>query len=157
MKSNIPRFLSCLACVLAAFATVLVPQTSSADETSAAWQTDYKQALDQAVKEHKQVLLNFTGSDWCPYCIQMDKEVLEKPAFKKYAAEKLILVKLDFPRKKQLPINEEKQNRELQKQYSINGFPTYILLNSSGEEINRQVGSLDGGPPAFIKWTQSKK
>jgi protein disulfide-isomerase len=129
---------------------------SSANET-AAWQTDYKQALAQAAKEHKQVLLDFTGSDWCPFCIQMDREVLEKPEFMKYADQNLILVKLDFPRKKHLPTEEIAQNRALQKQYSIDGYPTYVLLNSAGKEINRQEGSLDGGPSAFIGWARAKK
>jgi protein disulfide-isomerase len=136
-------------------AVSLVPQISFADEGS--WKTDYKQALVDAAKQHKEVLLDFTGSDWCPYCIQMDKEVLEKPEFQKYASEKLVLVKLDFPRKKQPPLPVLSQNRALQKQYSIQGYPTYILLDSSGKEINRQEGYLEGGPAAFVTWAQSRK
>lgn len=156
MKFKRPFSLRRLTLALTALVAVLMPSLSSAN-VSVAWQTDYKQALAQAAQEHKQVLLDFTGSDWCPYCIQMDKEVLGKPDFKKYAEQNLILVKLDFPQKKQLPAQETAQNRALQKQYTIDGFPTYVLLNSSGKEINRQEGSLDGGPSAFIEWAQAKK
>ncbi len=121
-------------------------------KSSGIWQTDYKQALAQAAKEKKRVLLDFTGSDWCPYCVQMDKEVLNQPDFKAFAANKLILVKLDFPRRKQMPPAEAEQNQKLQQEYAIEGFPTYVLLDPAGKEVRRQVGYLEGGPKEFIKW-----
>jgi thioredoxin-related protein len=120
------------------------------------WQTDYKQALAQAAKEKKQVLLDFTGSDWCPYCIQMDREVLNKSQFESFASKNLVLVKLDYPRRKKLPANESQQNDQLQQQYSIEGYPTYVLLDSQGKEVKRVVGYVDGGPSAFIKWIEGK-
>ncbi|HXL25191.1 MAG TPA: thioredoxin family protein, partial [Chthoniobacterales bacterium] len=95
-------------------------------------------------------------SDWCPYCIQMDKEVFAKPVFSTFAGQKLILVKLDFPRKANQSAAEKSQNQELAKKYSIEGFPTYVLLDPSGKEIRRQVGYLEGGPQAFISWAQVK-
>jgi protein disulfide-isomerase len=122
---------------------------------SGTWQTDYQQALAQAAKEKKRVLLDFTGSDWCPFCIQMDKEVLTQRDFKVFAAHKLILVKLDFPRKKRVPPAEAEQNQKLQQDFAIEGFPTYVLLDSDGTEMRRQVGYLEGGPKEFIKWAQS--
>jgi protein disulfide-isomerase len=128
---------------------------STAGQGSGIWQTDYKQALAQATKEKKQLLLNFTGSDWCPYCVQMDKEVLNQPDFKAFAAKKLILVKLDFPRRKQLAPVEAAQNDKLQQEFRIEGFPTFVLLDSAGNEVRRQVGYLEGGPREFIKWTQA--
>jgi thioredoxin-related protein len=120
------------------------------------WQTNYKQALAQATKENKQVLLDFTGSDWCPYCIQMDREVLDKSQFESFASRNLVLVKLDYPRRKKLPANESQQNHQLQQQYSIEGYPTYVLLDSHGKEVKRVVGYVDGGPSAFIKWIEGK-
>jgi thioredoxin-related protein len=153
MKANIAPFRLAAALLLAAI--TLVPQTTFADDPS--WKTDYKQALADAAKQNKRVLLDFTGSDWCPYCIQMDKEVLERPEFQKYASENLVLVKVDFPRKKQPSLPVISQNRELQKEYTIQGFPTYVLLNPSGKEINRQEGYMEGGPGAFVAWAQSKK
>jgi protein disulfide-isomerase len=118
------------------------------------WQTDYKQALAQAAKEKKNVLLDFTGSDWCPYCTQMDKEVLSRPEFEKFAEKNLILVKLDFPRRKQLPPAESEQNHKLGRQFAIEGYPTYVLVDPTGKEVRRQVGYLEGGPKEFIKWAQ---
>jgi protein disulfide-isomerase len=123
---------------------------------SLAWQTDYAAAKTAATQQNKYILLDFTGSDWCPYCIQMDKEVFAKPAFSTFASEKLILVKLDFPRKANQSPAEKSQNQELAKKYSIEGFPTYVLLDPSGKEVRRQVGYLEGGPEAFISWTQGK-
>jgi protein disulfide-isomerase len=128
---------------------------AGAGKGSGIWQTDYQQALAQAAIEKKRVLLDFTGSDWCPYCIQMDKEVLTQPDFRAFAARKLILVKLDFPRKKQMPPAEAEQNQKLQQEFSIEGFPTYVLLDPAGTEMRRQVGYLEGGPKEFIKWAQS--
>jgi len=130
--------------------------TAGTGKASGIWQTDYKQALAQAAKEKKRVLLDFTGSDWCPYCIQMDKEVLNQPGFKAFAANKLVLVTLDFPRKKQMPPAEAEQNQKLQQEFAIEGFPTYVLLDPAGKEVRRQVGYLEGGPKEFIKWAQAR-
>jgi protein disulfide-isomerase len=123
---------------------------------SLAWQTDFAAAKSAATQQNKYMLLDFTGSDWCPYCIQMDKEVFAKPAFSSFAGQKLILVKLDFPRRASQSPAEKSQNQQLAKQYSIEGFPTYVLLDPSGKEIRRQVGYLEGGPEAFISWAQVK-
>jgi protein disulfide-isomerase len=123
---------------------------------SLAWQTDYAAAKSAATQQNKYILLDFTGSDWCPYCIQMDKEVFAKPAFSTFAGDKLILVKLDFPRKANQSAAEKSQNQELAKKYGVEGFPTYVLLDPSGKEVRRQVGYLEGGPEAFISWAQVK-
>ena len=120
------------------------------------WQTNYKQALAQAAKENKQVLLDFTGSDWCPPCMRMSREVLSTSQFESFASKKLVLVKLDFPRQKKLPPDESRQNDQLQQQYSIEGYPTYVLLDPQGKEVRRVIGYVDGGPSAFIKWIEGK-
>jgi protein disulfide-isomerase len=123
---------------------------------SLVWQTDYAAAKSAATQQNRYILLDFTGSDWCPYCIKMDKEVFAKPAFSTFADKKLILVKLDFPRRANQSAAEKSQNQELAKKYGIEGFPTYVLLDPSGKEVRRQVGYLEGGPDAFIGWAQVK-
>lgn len=144
------------ACVaIAAFFAATMEIGKAAPQSDTLWQTNYKQALEQAAKEKKNVLLDFTGSDWCPYCVQMDREVLSQPEFKTFAAENLILVKLDFPRRKQLSPGESEQNHRLGQQFSIEGFPTYILLDPTGKEVKRQVGYLQGGPKVFIGWARA--
>jgi protein disulfide-isomerase len=116
------------------------------------WRTDFAQASQEAAQQHKYMLLDFTGSDWCPWCIKMDKEVFSQSQFSTFALKNLILVKLDFPRKAPQSPAEKSQNQDLAKKYAIEGFPTYILLDSNGKEVRRQVGYLQGGATAFIDW-----
>jgi thioredoxin-related protein len=131
---------------------LLISAATSLRATELTWQTDFAEASKQAAQEHKYILLDFTGSDWCPWCIKMDKEVFDGSQFLDFAAKNLVLVKVDFPRKAAQSPNEKSQNEELAKKYAIEGFPTYILLDSNGKEVRRQVGYLQGGATAFIGW-----
>ena len=124
--------------------------TTAAPATPAVWREDFPGALKQAQSENKLVLLDFTGSDWCPWCIKFDHDVLSTPKFAAYAGQKLELVKVDFPQHTLLPDEQRRANDALAKQFNVDGYPTYVLLNSAGNEIGRQVGYLDGGPEAFI-------
>jgi len=136
-------------------AIALVLLLSAATSLRAAeltWQTDFAEASKQAAQEHKYILLDFTGSDWCPWCIKMDKEVFDGSQFSDFAAKNLVLVKVDFPRKAAQSPAEKSQNEQLAKKYAIEGFPTYVLLDPSGKEVRRQVGYLQGGATAFIDW-----
>ena len=116
------------------------------------WKTDFAQARAAAADSKRFMLLDFTGSDWCPWCIRMDKEVFERPAFADFAAKHLVLVKLDFPRSKPQPAVEKLQNEQLAQKFGIQGYPTYVLLDSTGNEVRRQEGYLPGGPAEFIRW-----
>lgn len=114
-----------------------------------AWQTDYKKAQEEAKTNNKLVLLDFTGSDWCGWCIKLDREVFSQPEFKDYASKNLVLVELDFPRKKELSTETRKQNQELAGRYGIEGFPTIIVLNAEGKKVG-ELGYMPGGADAFI-------
>ncbi|MBV8901158.1 MAG: thioredoxin family protein [Verrucomicrobia bacterium] len=116
------------------------------------WQTDFARAKAAATESRRFMLLDFTGSDWCPWCIRMDKEVFERPAFADFAAKHLVLVKLDFPRGKPQPPAEKVQNEQLAQKFKIQGYPTYVLLDTAGNEVRRQEGYLPGGPVEFIRW-----
>jgi protein disulfide-isomerase len=131
---------------------LMISAATSLQAAELTWQTDFAEASKQAAQEHKYILLDFTGSDWCPWCIKMDKEVFDQSQFSAFAVKNLILVKVDFPRKTAQSPAEKSQNEELAKKYAIEGFPTYILLDSSGKEVRRQVGYLQGGATAFIDW-----
>lgn len=113
------------------------------------WSEDYQASLAKAKTDNKVTLLDFTGSDWCGWCIKIDKEIFSQPEFQEYAAKNLELVELDFPRKKTLPAHVQKQNEKLAKEYGIRGFPTIVVLNSQGKKIG-QLGYMPGGPSAFI-------
>lgn len=114
------------------------------------WRNDLPGALQQARSENKLVLVDFTGSDWCPWCIKFDHDVLATENFSAYAGQRLELVKLDFPR--HTPQNDDLRriNAALAKQFGVDGYPTYVLLDADGRELGRQVGYREGGPNAFI-------
>jgi protein disulfide-isomerase len=122
-------------------------QVNAAETT---WLTDLPKAQAQAKAENKIVLLDFTGSDWCGWCIKFKKETLDTAEFQAYAATNLVLVELDYPQKKVQSDDLKKANAALKDQYNIEGFPTLIVLNKDGQEIGRQVGYAKGGPQAFI-------
>jgi protein disulfide-isomerase len=126
-------------------------QAPSAAQTSeSSWGTELSAALNQARSENKLVLLDFTGSDWCGWCIKFDKDVLSTDKFAGYAKSKLVLVTLDFPSHKKQDAAFKQSNAQLAKRFGVDGFPTFVLLNSAGSELGRQVGYLQGGPDAFI-------
>ena len=114
------------------------------------WLDDYKKAQEEAKASNKILLLNFTGSDWCGWCIKFDRDVLSRPQFKEYARNNLVLVELDFPRVKTQSAELQKQNRQLAQQYEVVGFPTIIALNSDGQKLWEYDGYFAGGPEAFI-------
>jgi len=114
------------------------------------WSLDFPKALDRAKTGNKMVLIDFTGSDWCPWCIKFDEEVLSTRKFGAYADANLVLVLADFPSHTKQSSGLKRANEELKRKYQIDGFPTLVVLNSSGKEIGRQVGYLRGGPDAFI-------
>lgn len=119
--------------------------------SEAAWLTSLPDALATAKKEDKVVLIDFTGSDWCGWCIKMKKDSLDRKEFTEWASKHAVLVEIDFPDKKRQSDDLKKANEALKKKYDIEGFPTYVLLDATGKEIGRQVGYLEGGPAAFIK------
>jgi protein disulfide-isomerase len=129
----------------------------ASSEAAEGWKSDYTAALAEAAKDNKMVLLDFTGSDWCGWCIKLQKDTFSKPEFKKFAEQSLVLVELDFPREKPQSDELKKQNEELAEKFGIQGFPTLVLLDPQGKEAARNVGYLQGGPEAFIQWVESAR
>ena len=117
------------------------------------WLTDYDKALAQAKEENKKVLIDFTGSTWCPPCIQMHKDVLTKKEFIDYADKNLVLLLVDLPRGGAPSPTVQK----LTGQYKIQVVPTYVVLNPQGREIDRATGYRQGGPKAFTDWLAKVK
>ena len=128
---------------------------ASAEELT--WMTDVPKAVAKAKAEKKLVMLDFTGSDWCGWCIKFKKEAIDTPEFQDFAAKNLVLVELDFPRKKEQSAELKKANKALSEQYNITGFPTFVVLNKTGKEIGRQDGYEPGGAKAFIDKINSFK
>ena len=132
---------------MAILAATVVWQVHAAET---GWLTDLPQAQAQAKSGNKIVLMDFTGSDWCGWCIKFKKEVLDTDEFQTYAAKNVVLVELDYPNKKPQSDDLKKANAALKDKYNIEGFPTLIALDQNGKEIGRQVGYEEGGPKAFI-------
>lgn len=113
------------------------------------WLTDFAAAQKKAKDEKKLILLDFTGSDWCPPCMKLKKEVLSTKDFLDYAKTNFVLVEVDFPRRKKLSEQQTQANEALLKKYNIEVFPTIVVVKSDGKEIWRQ-NYLPGGPKAWI-------
>ena len=116
------------------------------------WYTDLDEAKAVAVKENKPLLVDFTGSDWCGFCIKLHAEVFDKPEFEEFA-KGYVLVELDFPNKKPQPAEEKAKNKATQAKFAVTGFPTILLLDAkSGEAYGRQSGYGPGtGPKAYLE------
>ena len=115
------------------------------------WTSDFAAAKAQAAKEGKDLLIDFTGSDWCGWCIKLNEEVFQHDPFKKGVADKFVLVELDYPRdKSKLDEKTIKQNDELKSTYEPRGFPTILLTDASGKPY-AQTGYQKGGPEAYVK------
>ena len=136
---------------LAAFSLALLPAFAGG------WGDNYQQALATAAKENKKVLLDFTGSDWCGWCIKLKKETFDQPQFKEFADKNLVLVEVDFPQGQSLSPEVKKQNDALQQQFHVEGFPTIVLLDAQGKILKQNSGYLPGGPKAMIEWLNSAK
>jgi protein disulfide-isomerase len=121
-------------CLLACWAVIQV--TAAEGE----WLTDLSKAQTIAKEQKKMVLMDFNGSDWCPPCKALRKNVLSSPEFTEYAKKNLVLVDVDFPRHKELPEELKKTNDALSQKYKIEGFPTVIVLSSDGKELTKKVG-----------------
>lgn len=123
--------------LMAGLAAIVVPAFA------AEWMTDLNAARTKAAAENKAVLVDFTGSDWCGYCIRLKKDVFDTPEFEAYAADKFVLVEIDVPRDVNRvggPENYAK-NQTLCQQYKVGGFPTIMVLSAD----NKVLGGFVGG------------
>jgi len=127
-------------------------QSASKDELN--WESNLEQAIQQAKKENKAVLVNFTGSDWCIWCKRLSSEVFQQAAFKNYADDNLVLVMLDFPRNIQQSAETQSYNRSLAQKYGIQGFPTILIFNNQGKMV-AQTGYQPGGPEKYVEHIKS--
>ena len=145
-----------LALLLNVFILHAQMKTDVEQSNSLTWHTDVKEALVVSNKENKPLLLFFTGSDWCGWCIRLQNEVLKTAEFKKWAAENVVLVELDFPRKNMQTPEMQNQNNQILQAFGVQGFPTIHLAKAVQKEgqVNFQglgsTGYVPGGPTAFL-------
>jgi thioredoxin-related protein len=117
-----------------------------------AWTQDYAAATNAAAASGKPVFLDFTGSDWCGWCMLMEEKVFSKPEWKEWAATNVYLVTLDFPRdKSKVPEEFQARNRELSKAFGVRGYPTYIVLDAQGKKLGQLGADRNAKPAKFIR------
>jgi protein disulfide-isomerase len=106
----------------------------------ATWLTSLQEARAAAQKGNRAIIANFTGSDWCGFCIKLKEEVFSKQEFQDWAAKNVVLLEVDFPRGKELPAEVKAQNEKLQEHYKVQGFPSVLVITPDGKELGRMVG-----------------
>mgnify|MGYP000093962705 CR=1 FL=1 len=121
------------------------------------WHTDLVKAIEISTKEKKPLMLFFTGSDWCGWCIRLQKEVLKTTEFEKWANDNVILVELDFPRRTAQEPNIKAQNAQLQNMFQVRGYPTvWFVSPEKGKEGKMNLNGLGstgyvaGGPEKWL-------
>ncbi|QJE97143.1 thioredoxin family protein [Luteolibacter luteus] len=118
---------------------------------AADWSSDYEAARKQAATEKKDLLIDFTGSDWCTWCIKLRQEVFEQAPFEAGVKDRYLLVELDYPKdKSRLTEAVAKQNEELLKKYPIKSYPSILLCDADGKPF-AVTGYQPGGPEAYLK------
>ena len=133
--------------------------TSYSQEKNSMWLTNIDQAIAQSMETEKPIMLFFTGSDWGGWCKRLVKEVFDQKEFKDWAKDKIIPVELDFPRRTKLDENLITQNRQLQRLFAVQGYPTIWLVRPQYQEENKvnfeklgKTGYVRGG---VSNWIQS--
>ena len=138
-------------------AFIILTSLSSQAQEELTWHTDMSKATDIAIKQNKPLFLFFTGSDWCGWCIRLQKEVFKTPEFVKWAKENVVLVELDFPRNNNQTDAVKMQNAQIQQQLQVRGYPTVWFVSVAKAEeakINLtalgSTGYVAGGPQVWI-------
>ncbi len=133
----------------------LLSFTTKAQENQV-WHTDINKAIAISTKEHKPMFLFFTGSDWCGWCIRLQKEVFKTPEFTAWAKDKVVLVELDYPRRTPQDPAIQQQNTSLQQVFAVQGYPTVWFVKPTIKDSKNnleQLGStgyLAGGPSVWL-------
>jgi protein disulfide-isomerase len=131
--------------------------TISAEAQELKWHTDMKEAIKVSNKTKKPLFLFFTGSDWCGWCIRLQKEVLKTAEFAAWAEKNVVLVELDFPRKTAQAAELKQQNAQLAQTFQVRGYPTVWIANASEKDgkVNFTAlgssGYLAGGPSKWLE------
>ncbi len=142
------------------FTTVLIlffGYQLTAQSDALKWHHNPQEAIALSMTSKKPIMMFFTGSDWCGWCIKLQKEVFNTPEFKTWVADKYILLELDFPRRKQLEPAIAQQNAQLQNILQVRGYPTIYFIQPEQKEQNvnlnalARTGYVAGGPQKWIE------
>ena len=142
---------------LIVFVFLIFFQNLQSQQSNLNWHTDLNKAVNISISENKPMMLFFTGSDWCGWCIRLKKEVFNYPEFESWSKENVVLVELDFPRRKSIDPKILNQNRELARIFGVSGYPTVWFVNPQKLDANKlnfiklgKLGYLAGGTNKWI-------
>jgi len=124
---------------------------------SQGWLTDYEAAFAKAKESNKPVLAVFSGSDWCPPCKRLEKEVFESREFRDATKDgKFVPLFVDFPRQKSMGVRQKEKNAKLKSKFEVKSYPTILLLNAEGSILARKSGYGGQSPQDFLAWIEQK-
>ncbi|MCY2929176.1 MAG: thioredoxin family protein [Planctomycetota bacterium] len=126
---------------------------ATAPAPASEWLMSIPDATAAATKTSRLILADFTGSDWCGWCMKLKAEVFDTPEFKEWAGKNVVLLEVDFPRAKKQDDATKKQNKELATKLGVRGFPTIHFLKADGTSVG-QMGYQEGGPKPWIEAAQ---
>ena len=162
MKLFVALMCLALAVIVAQVATpapatesVTAPATEPEVKESVVWYTSLEEAVSIAKKENKDILINFTGSDWCIWCKRLHKEIFDVDLWKKEASKMYVLVEIDFPRYKKQEDEVRLYNRKLAERFNIKYFPTVFLMHAD-ETIYCTTGYQRGGAENYVQFLQEQ-
>ena len=142
---------------LIVFVFLIFFQNLQSQQSNLNWHTDLNKAVNISFSEKKPIMLFFTGSDWCGWCIRLKKEVFNYPEFESWSKENVVLVELDFPRRKSIDPKILNQNREIARIFGVSGYPTVWFVNPQKLDANKlnfiklgKLGYLAGGTNKWI-------
>lgn len=139
-------------CVVACCIAVAASGAKLSKSVPRGWGEDFSAAKAEAEKSGKLLLIAFSGSDWCGWCMKMEKDIYSDKAFIKKAKQNFVLVMIDSPSNKEILSKlAQEQNPGLVKQYGIRGYPSTVIARPSGEEVARFGGYQRGGVDAFLE------
>lgn len=138
-------------------------KTNTIEDAGIVWLNDVDEAYKISKKTKKPILANFTGSDWCGWCHKLSAEVFNTPEFKKWSDKNVVLLELDFPKRKELPEKIKAQNNSLMQAFQVQGFPTIWVFNMNQDKETKKfsieaigkTGYIKGGPVAFTDAIES--
>lgn len=146
---------------LIAILTIALSATHFSQTSTPVWYNDISKASEISVVENKPMMLFFTGSDWCGWCMKLQREVFNTETFTTWSKECVVLVEIDFPKLKEQPDSIREQNNMLQKQFQIQGYPTvwFVSVTKLDDKYTikplDQTGYLKGGPSLWIETANS--
>ncbi|MBA3684981.1 MAG: thioredoxin family protein [Planctomycetes bacterium] len=129
----------------------ITPQATQPHGANGSWLTDYAKARTVATATKRPILIDFTGSDWCGWCVKLDAEVFAKKEFKEWAKDRVVLLKIDFPRRTPLPAAVQAANDQLAQKFGVTGYPTVHVIDAASETSLRKWGYQEGGPQKWVE------